>query len=112
MITDRDACMAAYTTGRPLSDLPVSTAMSATLFDCGPEDSLAVVEETMRAHQVRRLPVLDRDRRVVGIVTMNDLLRAPDRYGRDVVKPDMLVTTLSAISRPRIGQSPMQAAAE
>jgi len=59
MITDRDVCMAAYTTGRPLTALHVYDAMSRELHTCEPGDSVADAEAIMRENQVRRLPVVD-----------------------------------------------------
>ena len=40
VITDRDICMAAYTRGRPLRELPVAAAMCREVCCCGPDDSL------------------------------------------------------------------------
>ena len=73
MITDRDICMAAHFQGRPLDALKVKNAMSAIAFACKPEDKIADAERIMRSNQVRRLPVVDDDDRVVGIVSLNDL---------------------------------------
>ncbi len=79
MITDRDVCMAAFFQGQPLSNLPVTTAMSKELYFCRPDDDLAAAEATMREHRVRRLPVLDRERHIIGILTLNDLAREEER---------------------------------
>jgi CBS domain-containing protein len=73
MITDRDVCMAGYTQGKPLAAIRVSTAMSKSLVSCGPDDTMSSAERVMRQHQVRRLPVVDDDGRLVGIVSLNDL---------------------------------------
>ena len=75
MLTDRDICMAAYTQGRPLSEVQVSSAMSKTLFSCGPEDSLARAEEIMQTNRIRRLPVIDADNHLVGILSLDDIAR-------------------------------------
>lgn len=76
MLTDRDICMAAYTQGRPLSEISVSVAMSKHLVVCYPEDSIEQAEERMSAHQLRRLPVVDPDGLPVGILSLSDLARA------------------------------------
>lgn len=75
MLTDRDICMAAYTQGRPLAEMRASSAMSKQLFSCGPEDSLAKAEEIMRTNRVRRLPVIDADHHLVGILSLDDIAR-------------------------------------
>ena len=79
MLTDRDICMAAYTQGRPLGEMQVSSAMSRQLFSCRPEDSLAKAEEIMRTNRIRRLPVIDADRHLVGILSLDDIAREATR---------------------------------
>jgi CBS domain-containing protein len=75
MITDRDICMAAYTKGLPLGELPVTGTMSTQLHSCRPSDSLRSVMDTMTKFQVRRVPVVDEEGRVVGIVSLADVAR-------------------------------------
>jgi CBS domain-containing protein len=75
MLTDRDICMAAYTRGKPLSELGVSSAMSTALFTCRPTDTLRRVMDMMSSHQVRRLPVVDEQGVLVGIVSLADVAR-------------------------------------
>jgi CBS domain-containing protein len=79
MITDRDVCMAAYTQGRRLAEIPVSSAMSRELFSCRPTDSLAVALKVMETNQVHRLPVVDRDDQVVGLLSLADIAREARR---------------------------------
>jgi CBS domain-containing protein len=75
MITDRDICMAAYTQGCGLAAPSVGSAMSWQPHTCKPGDGVALVEEAMRRHQVRRLPVVD-EGRLVGMLSLNDLALA------------------------------------
>jgi CBS-domain-containing membrane protein len=81
MLTDRDVCMAAYTQSKPLCELTVSTAMSPQVCSCNPDDSPSAVQELMATRQVRRLPVIKEDGRLVGIVSLSDLLRAAATAG-------------------------------
>jgi CBS-domain-containing membrane protein len=76
VITDRDVCMAALTQGRALDAPLVSSAMSRTLYTCHVGDRVTAAERTMRTHTVRRLPVVDDDFRLVGILALSDLVRA------------------------------------
>jgi CBS-domain-containing membrane protein len=76
VITDRDVCMAALTQGRALDAPLVSSAMSRTLYTCHVGDRVTAAERTMRTHSVRRLPVVDDDFRLVGILALSDLVRA------------------------------------
>ncbi len=98
MLTDRDICMAAYTQGRPLSEIIIAESMSRSLVTCGATDTVARAEQLMREHAIRRLPVVDGERHMVGIVSMNDLARAVTRLHRG--QGDR-VATMAAICRPR-----------
>lgn len=98
MLTDRDICMAAYTQGLPLSQIIAAEVMSKSIVTCAPTDTVARAEELMRANAIRRLPVVDGQRHVVGIVSMNDLARAAATAHRGHGE---LVATMAAICRPR-----------
>ncbi|MBN1612291.1 MAG: CBS domain-containing protein [Polyangiaceae bacterium] len=103
VITDRDVCMAAYTQDHRLTQLRVSSAMSKALYCCAAYDSLATAEGVMQNKQVHRLPVTDRDGRLLGILTLGDLARHLDTHpaGATEVSPDEVAWTLAGICRPR-----------
>ena len=101
MITDRDICMAAYTRGRPLSELAASGAMSTRLFTCRQGDTLRSAMDLMSARQVRRVPVVDDDGKLVGIVSLADLARlsqAPTAHSQEARA--WLSGVLAGISEP------------
>lgn len=104
MLTDRDACMAAYTQGLPLRDIPVGTAMSRGLVACRAEDSVLDAWSLMRSRLVRRLPVVDESGAPIGVVSLSDIVRAQsdgkDRRTKDLTFNDM-TSTLAEISAPR-----------
>ena len=103
MITDRDICMAAYTQGRALWEIPVASAMADQVHAVRATDSIDTVETLMRNVRVRRVPVLDAEGRPQGILSMNDLARHARRSaGRkaDGLRGDSIVQTLAAISEP------------
>lgn len=104
MLTDRDICMAAWTQGRPLAELSVPSAMSSRVISCKCGDRVEDVEELMRQNQVRRVPVLDDDGRLEGLVSLADLAgeaqREMFRLQRDVEGLGV-ATTLAAVSRSR-----------
>lgn len=103
IVTDRDACMASYTRGLRLDEIPVHTTMSRKVWSCRPEDSLQSAELLLRSHQVRRLPVVDANNRVVGVLSSNDLIRgiATQSGPARAQGADHLVATLAALSAPR-----------
>jgi CBS domain-containing protein len=103
MLTDRDACMAAYTQGRALSECSVASAMSQDLEACTPSTSVALAEERMRYRQVRRLPVVENGK-LVGIVSLNDLALAALNRKSPKERPisqQEIATTLARISEHR-----------
>ncbi len=72
-LTDRDVCMAAYTQGKILKEIPVETAMARKVVTCGAEDDLSKAAVLMQQNQTRRLPVIDRDGKLVGLLSLDDL---------------------------------------
>lgn len=100
IVTDRDVCMAAYTQGRPLADIPVSCAMSNDLRTCGPRDSIRGALRIMATCQIHRLPVLDDRRRLVGLVSLADVAREERRVHDAGIRQDV-ATTVEAIRTPR-----------
>ena len=102
IVTDRDICMAAYTQGKRLSEIPVSVAVSKSLVAAGPEDSVESVAELMQTHQIRRVPILDERYQPVGMFTVGDLARHATRVRKmDDLDADVIARTLAAISKPR-----------
>jgi predicted transcriptional regulator len=86
MLTDRDICMAAFFQGVPITGIKVSAVMSRQLFGCTSDDDLSAVETIMRQKKVRRLPVLNQDGRLVGLVSLSDIARrADEEYARGAV---------------------------
>jgi CBS-domain-containing membrane protein len=54
----------------------VSHIMTKDVVTFFPEQTLVLAEDVMKIHKFRHLPVIDNDRRLVGLVTQRDLLRA------------------------------------
>jgi len=85
MITDRDIAVRAVAEGLP-ADTPISAIMSHEVLYCFEDQALDDVARNMGQVQVRRLPVVNRDKRLVGIVSFADLARTeqPTTVGRAV----------------------------
>ena len=104
MLTDRDVCMAAYTRGLTLSELSVQSAMSQHPFSCTPEEPLTALLNLMTTHQVRRVPVVSEDRRLVGIVSLADVARLAQAPNEESVEARSWVPgVLAGISQPTPG---------
>lgn len=78
MITDRDIAIACWSHGQAPDKLAVASAMSGTVVSCEPDTPIDTIELRMRQHQIRRLPVLDGDGRLAGIVSLADVASAID----------------------------------
>jgi CBS domain-containing protein len=72
MVTDRDIAVRAVAQGLG-PDTPVREVMSDHVMYCHEDDELDDVARNMGDIQVRRLPVVNRDKRLVGIITLSDL---------------------------------------
>ncbi len=100
VVTDRDACMAAYSQGRALRDIPTEVAMAREVFTCRQDDDLAALQDVMRGKQIRRVPVIDRQRRLVGVVSLTDLARR-STAGRPTNLVKDVTVTLASVGQPR-----------
>lgn len=63
--------------------LNIETVMSTELVTIGPADNLAMARELMREKRIHHLPVVDNDEKLVGLVTLTDLLASTDSRLRD-----------------------------
>ncbi len=94
IVTDRDCCMAVYTRGLRLDEIPVAAAMARTLFTVRADEPVTSAMATMQHKQVRRLPVVDGQGKLCGIVSSADLLVRAARVAG-------VTETLAAIAAPR-----------
>jgi len=74
VVTDRDICMAVATKSRLASEIPVREIMTGAVYACHPNDDVKSAIKTMRNEKVLRLPVVDDDGRLQGIISMNDIM--------------------------------------
>lgn len=84
VVTDRDLCLAAL---GELHDLTLSTVedcMATDLVTCTPDRDIREILATMAEHQIRRLPVVDKDNRFRGIVGISDVIRHNAADPRDI----------------------------
>jgi CBS domain-containing protein len=91
MITDRDIAVRAVAKDLP-PGTPVRDVMSGDVLYCFADEDVEHVAANMGAQKVRRLPVLDRAKRLVGIVSIGDLALHS--------KPKTSGQAIAAISQP------------
>ncbi len=75
MITDRDITIRAVADGRDPKTTPVSECLSSDLTYAFEDEDLHKAQALMEQKQIRRLPILSRDKQLVGIVALADLAR-------------------------------------
>ncbi len=112
IVTDRDACMASYTKGLRLDEIPVRAAMAKHVFTCREDDTTVSAKAQLQAHQVRRLPVVDETGKLTGILSANDLLRSVANLRQPELRlagADRLVGALAAVCAPRLLAAPVEA---
>jgi CBS domain-containing protein len=73
MLTDRDITVRAVAEGRSPQTTEVRDVMSGEVICCYEDQEVEVAANLMRSKQIRRVLVLDRDKRLVGIVSLSDL---------------------------------------
>jgi CBS domain-containing protein len=93
MITDRDIVVRSVAVGHDPQVDHVGDVMSPELFYCFEDQDVSEIAKLMRDKQVRRIPVLNREKRLVGIVSLGDLAVAP-------ALDDLAEAALEEISEP------------
>ena len=95
VVTDRDLYIALATQNRQPDQLLVGEAAARTVATCGAEDDVSAALGTMKSHRVRRLPVVGFGDALVGIVSLNDIVRTAGQ--RPGVPTRDIIETLQAI---------------
>jgi CBS domain-containing protein len=86
MITDRDITVRAVAEGRDPDKTTVRDTMTDEVRYCFADESPEEVARKMSAWQVRRLPVLSRDKRLVGIVALGDLVIGAEDPAKEALR--------------------------
>ena len=75
VVTDRDLFLVTAGTRRSASNVTVHEAMTKKVTTCGPNDELAAALTIMRTRGLRRLPVVDLDGHLLGLLSIDDIVR-------------------------------------
>jgi len=86
MVTDRDIVVRAVAEERSAGNTTVRQVMSQGICYCFENDDAEGAAQVMAKHQVRRLPVLNRDKRLVGVIALADLGRSEDEAAQGALK--------------------------
>jgi CBS domain-containing protein len=97
MITDRDICMAVAMRDRNPSGVSVEEVMTGQVYSVNPEDDVDQALQAMKEHKVRRLPVVNDNGELEGILSMNDVVLAA---GEGIDYSDVVKTYQAICSHP------------
>lgn len=93
VVTDRDISIGAATKFRPAAQIAVREVISTKLHSCKAGDDVREALKTMRQEKVRRLPVVDQEGKLQGILSLNDIALAavPEKSAKpgDVTTEDL-----------------------
>jgi CBS domain-containing protein len=78
IVTDRDIAIRVVAEGKDPKSTPVREVASTNLVTIDPEQDLDEALRVMAKHQVRRLPVVEEDGRLVGVLAQADVAREGD----------------------------------
>ncbi len=92
ILTDRDQALRVVAEGRDANATKVEEVMTRDVVTCGPDDDVRKAIDAMIKHQVRRIPIVDENNRILGIISQADLARG-------AVSPKKIAETIREISK-------------
>jgi CBS domain-containing protein len=92
IVTDRDLALKIVAKGHDAKSTKVESVMTRQVVTCRAEDDLQKALDAMAEHQLRRIPIVDNDNRVVGIIAQADVATR-------VNQPEKIATMVKEISQ-------------
>ena len=88
MITDRDLCCSVIARGMNPKATQIGTLIASAPVTCRDGENIETCERLMQEHQIRRIPIVDAQDRVIGIVAQADLALkdTPERVSKTVAE--------------------------
>jgi len=84
-VTDRDIVLNALADGKDCNTA-ARTAMTEGVFFCFEDDSVEDCADHMKEHEVKRMLVLNRDKRLVGVVSIGDIAKSKEKAAGQALK--------------------------
>jgi CBS domain-containing protein len=97
IITDRDISIALGSRNAKAGDTLVRDVVLPKVFFCLPQDDIHTALNTMRAQQVRRLPVVDHEGALAGILSLDDVVLFAGAQPTDELSYTDVVETMKSI---------------
>lgn len=92
MITDRDLCCSVLAAGLDPKTTAIEKFISLNPVTCRDGENIDSCERLMQEHQIRRIPIVDGDGRVIGIISQADLALKE--------KPEKVAKMVAEVSKP------------
>jgi CBS domain-containing protein len=104
VVTDRDICIALGTRNQPAGEVTVANVATQDVKTCSSWDDVHTAMATMRRAKVRRIPVVNHDGHLVGILGLNDIVLTVDRKHGSITYEEV-VNTLKAVNEHPVHKS-------
>lgn len=88
VLTDRDILLRTVACNKDIKTTPISDIMTCNVCTCNSNDDIYEAENKMAKNQIRRIPVVDNNNKLVGILTMGDLAH----YNKEIGKENICTT--------------------
>jgi CBS domain-containing protein len=98
MLTDRDICLAIVARNRKASDVKTKDLLKNKAITCFADDDLESALRKMRKYQIKHLAVVDKDNKLVGMLTISDVILS---VRKDKSLKKKIYSTVKAIAKPR-----------
>lgn len=96
VVTDRDICIAAATRNQKTSNIKASEMNFRPAIVCAMEDDVKDVLRRMRKNKIKRLCVTNKDKELLGIISLTDILL---KAGEKKSVRKLIISTLNAIAK-------------
>jgi CBS domain-containing protein len=93
IVTDRDLALEVIANGRDAKTTKVADVMTQGVITCNADDDVQNAVDAMAEHQLRRIPVVDADQNIVGIISQADVATRID-------EPQETAKMVKEISQP------------
>lgn len=104
VVTDRDIAIAVGTRAQRAAEIPVREVMSQQVYTCALDEDIHAALKTMRREKVRRLPVVNEEGALAGILSINDVALHAEHFNghkTTTLSYDDVVSTLKAVCEHR-----------
>ena len=100
MVTDRDICMATAMRDTNPSHVSVEEVMTGQVYSVNSEDDIDQALEAMQEHKIRRLPVVNAEGELEGILSLNDVVLNAKGKGDSIAYRDVVKTYQAICQHP------------